>query len=47
VNPHPIYLHLEGGGSMYLQKVDIHWQYGILLNPDKYNLKEGKNLLLF
>jgi len=32
---------------MYLQNIDIHWQYDILFNPDKGNLKEGKNLLLF
>lgn len=47
MGPHPIHTHLEGGGSTYLQNVDIHCEYDIPLNPEKDSLKEGENLLLF
>jgi hypothetical protein len=47
MRPHTIHIHLEGGGSICLQNVDIHWEYDISLNPEKDSLKEGKNLLLF
>jgi len=45
--PHPIHIHLEGGGSIYLQNVDIHWEYDISLNPEKDSLKEGKPCCFF
>jgi len=37
----PIHIYLEGGGSIHLQNVDIHWEYDVPLKPEKDSLKEG------
>jgi len=47
MHPHPIHIHLEDGGSIYLQNVDIHWENDTSLKPEKVSLKERKTLFLF